>query len=136
MPSSSTSVAAPALGASLAAEAGLHGAHAQIALHRPFLVRVARRRLRNEVWADDAISETVLAALERPNAWAGSALVRTWLVGILEHKLVDQARRHARECSFGDAADPDASEDRTDAMVYAEKVAGDKKMASNEGNQV
>ena len=124
MPMSSTSVAAPAPGASPAAEAGLHGAHAQIALHRPFLVRVARRRLRNEAWADDAVSETVLAALERPKAWAGRALVRTWLVGILKHKLVDQVRRHARECPFSDAADADASEDRTDAMVDSEIPAG------------
>ena len=25
-------------------------------------------------------------------------MLRTWLVGILKHKLVDQVRRHTREC--------------------------------------
>jgi RNA polymerase sigma-70 factor (ECF subfamily) len=82
---------------------------AQVAAHRPMLARLARRRLRNEAWAEDAVSETVVAALERPQAFGGRANVRTWLVGILNHKLVDQVRHHTRECQLdaGDDEEPD-----------------------------
>ncbi len=65
---------------------------------RPMLVRMARQRLRNDAWAEDAVSETLVAALESPAAFAGRAKVQTWLVGILKHKVVDQIRRHTREC--------------------------------------
>lgn len=66
---------------------------------RPQLMRYARLQLRNEAWAEDAVSETMLAALEKPESFAGRAQPKTWLIGILKHKLVDQVRRHARECS-------------------------------------
>ncbi len=69
---------------------------------RPQLLRYARLQLRNEAWAEDAVSETLLAALEKPEAFAGRAQPKTWLIGILKHKLVDQVRRHARECSITD----------------------------------
>jgi RNA polymerase sigma-70 factor (TIGR02943 family) len=72
-------------------------ADAVVAL-RPMLVRVARQKLRNEAWAEDAVSEALVAALENPAAHAGRASLRTWLVGILKHKIVDQIRRHTREC--------------------------------------
>ena len=65
---------------------------------RPMLVRVARQKLRNEAWAEDAVSEALVAALENPGAYTGRASLRTWLVGILKHKIVDQVRRHTREC--------------------------------------
>lgn len=76
----------------------------QFALYRPMLVRFARQRLRNDAWADDAVSETLLAALERPGAYAGQSKLQTWLVGILKHKVIDQIRRHTRECQ-ADATD-------------------------------
>jgi RNA polymerase sigma-70 factor (TIGR02943 family) len=66
---------------------------------RPQLMRFARAQLRNEAWAEDAVSETVLAALSKPQAFAGQSQLKTWLVGILKHKVVDQLRRHAREAT-------------------------------------
>lgn len=71
---------------------------AQLVEMRPLLVRMARRRLHNDAWVEDAVSETLVAALENPGAFAGRARLRTWLVGILKHKVVDQIRRHTREC--------------------------------------
>lgn len=75
----------------------------QLAALRPLLVRLARQRLNNEAWAEDAVSETLVAALENPKGFAGRARLKTWLVGILKHKLVDQVRRHGREQSAGGA---------------------------------
>ncbi len=61
------------------------------------LLRYARLQLRNDAWAEDAVSETLLAALERPQDFAGRSQLSTWLIGILKHKLVDQLRRRQRE---------------------------------------
>jgi RNA polymerase sigma-70 factor (ECF subfamily) len=82
----------------------------QIAALRPMLVNLARRTVRNDAWAEDAVSETMIAALERPEAFEGRAKARTWVVGILKHKLIDQVRRHTRECQLenhGDDDEPD-----------------------------
>jgi RNA polymerase sigma-70 factor (TIGR02943 family) len=72
---------------------------------RPQLLRFARTQLRNEAWAEDAVSETLLAALEKPQAFAGQSQLKTWLVGILKHKVVDMLRRHAREAALPDDED-------------------------------
>lgn len=66
---------------------------------RPQLLKYARLQLRNPAWAEDAVSETLLAALEKPQAFAGQSQLKTWLVGILKHKLIDQIRRNSREIS-------------------------------------
>ena len=73
-------------------------AHAIEAL-QPQLLRFARTQLRNEAWAEDAVSDTLLAALEKPQSFGGQSQLKTWLVGILKHKVVDQLRRHAREAT-------------------------------------
>lgn len=73
---------------------------AQVQALRPQLMRFARAQLRNDAWAEDAVSETMLAALERPQAFAGQSQLKTWLVGVLKHKLVDQLRRQAREATL------------------------------------
>jgi RNA polymerase sigma-70 factor (ECF subfamily) len=70
---------------------------AQLETLQPQLLRFARTQLRNEAWAEDAVSETVLAALEKPQSFAGLSQLKTWLVGILKHKVIDQLRRHKRE---------------------------------------
>lgn len=84
----------------------------QIAALRPLLVRIARQRLHNDAWVEDAVSETLVAALERPGAFGGRASMRTWLAGILKHKVVDQIRHHTREAqvqTFG-GDDPEFGE--------------------------
>lgn len=67
---------------------------------RPALLKFARLQLRNPAWAEDAVSETLLAALEKPRGFEGRSQLKTWLIGILKHKLVDQIRRNARELSL------------------------------------
>ncbi|WP_077038365.1 sigma-70 family RNA polymerase sigma factor [Pelomonas sp. KK5] len=71
----------------------------QLEALRPQLLRYALMQLRNAAWAEDAVSETLLAALEKPQSFAGQSQLKTWLVGILKHKLVDQIRRNSREMS-------------------------------------
>ena len=71
----------------------------QVETLRPQLLRFARTQLRNDAWAEDAVSESLLAALERPQSFAGQSQLKGWLVGILKHKLVDQLRRNLREAT-------------------------------------
>ena len=62
----------------------------QIAANRDYLLRFARLQLRNDAWAEDAVSETVLAALSKPQSFGNRSQLKTWLVGILKHKVIDQ----------------------------------------------
>ena len=85
---------------------------------RPQLLRYARLQLRNPAWAEDAVSETLLAALEKPEAFAGRAQPKTWLIGILKHKLIDQIRKNCRELST--TASSDDGEDLDDLLFASD----------------
>jgi RNA polymerase sigma-70 factor, ECF subfamily len=65
--------------------------------HGDYLFRYARLRLRDDALAEDAVQETLLAALQSRDKFAGRGSERTWLTGILKHKIVDHFRRAARE---------------------------------------
>ncbi len=67
---------------------------------RPTLLRIARLQLRNDTWAEDVVSETLIAALEGASGFAGQSQLKTWVVGILKHKIIDQFRKSAREVSI------------------------------------
>lgn len=86
---------------------------------RPQLMRYARSQLRHEAWAEDAVQDTLLAALEKPQSFTGQSQLRTWLVGILKHKLVDQLRRQHREAALpGDDDETDLDELLFDASGH------------------
>ena len=61
--------------------------------------------MRDAAAAEDAVQETLLAALTGEANFAGRSNLRTWLTGILKHKIVDTIRRQSRERP---AAAPDA----------------------------
>ena len=83
----------------------------QLVEHRVYLMRFARLQLRNDAWAEDAVSETLLAALSKPQSFGNRSQLKTWLVGILKHKVIDLIRSHAREVSLPDhGADDEADE--------------------------
>ena len=69
----------------------------QVADHRDYLLRFARLQLRNDAWAEDCVSETMLAALAKPQAFGNRSQLKTWLVGILKHKVLDTLRSRSRE---------------------------------------
>ncbi len=72
---------------------------------RPTLLRIARLQLRNDAWAEDAVSETLISALEGAERFGGLSQLKTWVVGILKHKIIDQFRRSGREVSLEAAAE-------------------------------
>ncbi len=63
------------------------------------LYRFALSRVREPSLAEDLVQETFLAALGARNSFQGDSAVRTWLIGILKHKIVDSIRKRVRESS-------------------------------------
>lgn len=61
------------------------------------MFRFAMVKLRDEYLAEDAVQETLLAALQGQKNFSGDSAERTWLVGILKHKIVDLIRKKVRE---------------------------------------
>jgi RNA polymerase sigma-70 factor, ECF subfamily len=80
--------------------------HLEIEQQRSYLLRIARLQLRNDSVAEDVVQDTLIAALEGAARFEGKSAVRTWLVGILKHKIIDQFRRGSREVALAvDVAD-------------------------------
>ncbi len=79
--------------------------------HGDYLFKYAVFRLRDDTAAEDAVQETFLAAMKAYEKFEGRGSERTWLVGILKHKIIDHFRHVCREAPVGEGAD-EASEHR------------------------
>jgi len=90
--------------------------------HGSALYAFALLHLRNPHQAEDAVQETLLAALQSHERYTGSASVRTWLTGILKHKIIDEFRRQARHAPETDSEDIAWEQDEA-LRVDAEFVA-------------
>ena len=65
--------------------------------HRGYLLRVAVLQLRDNDVAEDVVQDTLLAALQGAGGFSGKSSLKTWLTGILKHKIVDVIRRKGRQ---------------------------------------
>ena len=65
--------------------------------HRPQLLKYALLQLRNHAQAEDAVQEALIAAIKGAEGFTGGSSVRTWLIGILKHKIIDYFRKASRE---------------------------------------
>ena len=79
-------------------------AHEWLNAHGDYLYRFALARLRDVHLAEDAVQETFLAAIKNPN-FAAQSSPRTWLTGILKHKIIDTMRKGQREIAVTDLTD-------------------------------
>jgi RNA polymerase sigma-70 factor, ECF subfamily len=89
-----------------------------IATHRDYLYRFALAQLRDEARAEDVVQETLLAAMENAAGFAGRAQLRTWLTGILKHKIVDIFRKQARLAHLHDPEGAQADDDDWDELYF------------------
>jgi RNA polymerase sigma-70 factor (ECF subfamily) len=62
--------------------------------HGDYLFNFAIGQVRDTNIAEDLLQETFLAALKSQDNFSGRSSERTWLVGILRHKIFDHLRRH------------------------------------------
>jgi RNA polymerase sigma-70 factor (TIGR02943 family) len=68
--------------------------------HGDYLYRYALMRVRDAGVAEDLLQETLLAGVGAQQTHAGQSSERTWLVGIMKHKVIDHFRRIARTAQF------------------------------------
>jgi RNA polymerase sigma-70 factor (ECF subfamily) len=73
--------------------------------HGDYLFKYANFRLRDASAAEDAVQETFLAAIKAYAKFEGRGSERTWLVGILKHKITDHFRKSIREAPLGEGED-------------------------------
>lgn len=69
-------------------------------LYGDLLFRYALLRLRDPILAEDVVQETLLAGLQGRKNFESRSTERTWLVGILKHKIIDYFRKAGREESI------------------------------------
>lgn len=74
--------------------------------HGDVMYRYALLHLADPSAAEDAVQEALLAGLQSYDRFAGQSSERTWLIGILRHKVIDHVRKVTRE---GAGGDPDGS---------------------------
>lgn len=77
-----------------------------LAAQRAFLVRYARQRLMDPTLAEDLVHDVFEAVMNGRAPFEGRSALRSWLVGILRHKIVDLVRQRSGHDSL-DVEDPD-----------------------------
>jgi RNA polymerase sigma-70 factor, ECF subfamily len=78
--------------------------------HGDYLFRYAVVRLRDEAVAEDCVQETFLSAIKAIDSYGGKSTEKTWLTGILKHKIIDHFRQSVREKPI--------SEEETDLSAF------------------
>jgi RNA polymerase sigma-70 factor (ECF subfamily) len=93
--------------------------HRQLEAMRPALVRFAILQLRNETLAEDVVQDALIAVLEKPERFAGQSALRTYVIGIMKHKIVDALRASRRERPI-EISDVQSDDDVIDALFSAD----------------
>lgn len=68
-----------------------------LSVHGDVLFHYALARVRHEATAEDLVQDTLLAAIGSKHSFRGASSERTWLIGIMRHKILDHFRGLARE---------------------------------------
>ncbi|HKW13061.1 MAG TPA: sigma-70 family RNA polymerase sigma factor, partial [Candidatus Krumholzibacteria bacterium] len=79
--------------------------------HGDALYRYALLRVNDPDLAGDLVQDTFLSALKGAENFRGGSTVRTWLIGILKHKIIDHYRRNKVEVLSSDASLGDEDDD-------------------------
>lgn len=78
-------------------KAALSDPESWVDAHGDYLYGYAMRRVRDADIAADLVQETLVAALQARDRYAGKSSEKTWLVGILKNKIIDFFRSRSRE---------------------------------------
>lgn len=95
-----------------------------LASHRRYLHGYAIGQVKDHDLAEDLVQETLMAAMTSGDRFSGHSSVRTWLVSILRHKVLDAFRQQSRDPISLDAlqatADDEGSAHQADDVLSAE----------------
>jgi len=67
-----------------------------VRLHGDALFGYAILRVRDRELAEDLVQDCLIGAYEARHRFTGEAAERTWLIGILKHKIIDHLRKQSR----------------------------------------
>ncbi len=100
--------------------------------HGDYLFNFAMGQVRDVSVAEDLVQDTFLAALKGRERFAGRSADRTWLTGILRHKIYDHLRKVCRERSFrSEIVSPQEDQDGwNDSMLWVHEMADECQSAS------
>ncbi|GJL73819.1 MAG: putative RNA polymerase sigma factor [Nitrosomonas sp.] len=70
-----------------------------------YLFCYAMLKVKDNHLSEDLVQETFLAAIMAANSFSSQSSIRTWLTGILKHKISDHFRRQKREVMIDDLVD-------------------------------
>lgn len=85
--------------------------------HMGYLHRYALAILRDRELAQEAVQETLVAAIRGLPSFAGQAAVRSWLTSILRHKIVDLQREMARRVAL-EEGEEEGEEQAFEALLF------------------
>ncbi|MFX7829042.1 sigma factor, partial [Acinetobacter baumannii] len=73
------------------------------------------------------VADTILAVLEHPERFAGNASLKTYVIGILKHKIIDEIRSGRREVRVSMLAGgpSDEADLRSDEAIFDTLFAAD-----------
>jgi RNA polymerase sigma-70 factor (ECF subfamily) len=81
----------------------------ELMAHRAYLVRFAQRKLQDPSLAEDVVHDVFEAVLSGRALFAGQSALRSWLTGVLKHKIVDLVRRRRSMHSLDDGDDAECA---------------------------
>ena len=95
--------------------------------HGDYLFNLAVGQLRDPLAAEDVVQETFLAALKARDRFSGRSTDRTWLVGILRHKIYDHLRKVCRDRPVRNSESTARPEQEAwdDSVLWAHEVAAE-----------
>ena len=67
----------------------------ELLAHREFLLRFAGRKLHDPALAEDVVHDVFEAVIAGRAVFGGQSALRTWLAGVLKHKIVDLIRQRS-----------------------------------------
>ena len=79
----------------------------ELTVHRSYLVHYAQRRVMDPALAEDLVHDVFEAVMTGRASFGGRSALRSWLVAILKHKIVDLVRQRTAHYSLEAMQDAD-----------------------------
>ena len=86
------------------------------------MLAFAQLQLRDATLAEDAVQEALTAALTSEKNFAGHSALKTWVFGILRHKIVDLIRQQSRLTPMSAFTEEDEDMDRSFEALFKENA--------------
>jgi RNA polymerase sigma-70 factor (TIGR02943 family) len=104
-------------------QVALTDANNWVEAHGDYLFNFAVGQVRDANIAEELVQETFLAAMKAQGRFGGRCSERTWLIGILRHKIYDHLRFTCRERAVRSEPERETNEAWDEATIWLHDVA-------------